>query len=137
VLSSRPSVPPTDGRGDLRRRFVEAARRAQIVTLVNRAPTEAELGDLVTAELCEAFEAEIAFVLALGDDDRPGIVGAYGLQPDDAERLPARGVLDRSIEVPQVFEGPNLLSVGARALVLAPFRAATAHGVVGVARLHD
>jgi PAS domain S-box-containing protein len=137
VLSSRPSVPPTDGRGDLRRRFVEAARRAQIVTLVNRARTEAELGDLVTAELCEAFEAEIAFVLALGDDDRPGIVGAYGLQPDDAERLPARGVLDRSIEVPQVFEGPNLLSVGARALVLAPFRAATAHGVVGVARLHD
>jgi two-component system, OmpR family, phosphate regulon sensor histidine kinase PhoR len=137
VLSSLPSVPSTDGRGELRRRFVEAARRAQIVTLVHRARTEAELGDLVTAELCEAFEAEIAFVLAPGDDRRAGVVGAYGLRPDEAERLPAQGVLDRSIEVPQHFAGPNLLTVGARALVLAPFQATTARGVVGVARLHD
>jgi two-component system, OmpR family, phosphate regulon sensor histidine kinase PhoR len=137
VLSSLPSVPSTDGRGELRRRFVEAARRAQIVTLVHRARTEAELGDLVTAELCEAFEAEIAFVLAPGDDGRAGVVGAYGLRPDEAERLPAQGVLDRSIEVPQHFAGPNLLTVGARALVLAPFQASTARGVVGVARLHD
>jgi PAS domain S-box-containing protein len=137
VLSSLHSARPTDGREELRRRFVEAARRAQIVSLVNRAPTEAELGDLVTAELCEAFEAEIAFVLALGGDGRPGVVGAYGLRPDEAERLPAQGVLDRSIDVPQVFEGPNLLWVGARALALAPFWAASARGVVGVARLHD
>ena len=57
MLSSLPSAPRTDGRGELRRRFVEAARRAQIVTLVNRARTEAELCDLVTAELCEAFAA--------------------------------------------------------------------------------
>src|SRR5829696_6953457 len=137
VLSSLPSAPQTDGRAELRRRFVEAARRAQIVTLVNRARTEAELGELVTAELCEAFEAEIAFVLAHGEDGHPGIVGAYGLRADEAERLPAHGVLDRSIELPQLFEGPDLLSVGARALVLAPFSAVTARGVVGVARLHD
>ena len=64
MSSSLRSAPPTDERDGLRRRFVEAARRAQIVTIVNRARTEAELGDLVTAELCEAFEAEIAFVLA-------------------------------------------------------------------------
>ena len=137
MLSSLPSAPQTDGRAELRRRFVEAARRAQIVTLVNRARTEAELGELVTAELSEAFEAEIAFVLAHGEDGHPGIVGAYGLRPDEAERLPAHGVLDRSIEVPQLFQGPDLLSVGARALVLAPFSAATARGVIGVARLHD
>jgi PAS domain S-box-containing protein len=137
VLSSLPSARPTNGRTELRRRFVEAARRAQIVSLVNRARTEVELGDLLAAELCEAFEAEIAFVLALGDDGRPGVVGAYGLRPDEAERLPAHGVLDRSIEIPQFFEGPNLLSVGARVLVLAPFSAATGRGVVGVARLHD
>ena len=116
---------------------MEAARRAQIVTLVNRAATEAELGELVTAELCEAFEAEIAFVLAHVEDHGPGIVGAYGLRPDEAERLPAQGVLDRSIEVPQLFQGPNLLSVGAKALVLAPFSTDTGRGVVGVARLHD
>jgi two-component system, OmpR family, phosphate regulon sensor histidine kinase PhoR len=137
VSSSLPSARRTDGRGELRRRFVEAARRAQIVTLVNRARTEAELGDLVTAELCEAFEAEIAFVLAVDDERRPGVVGAYGLRPDEAERLPAQGVLDGSSEVPQLYAGPNLLTVGARALVLAPFQAAAARGVVGVARLHD
>ena len=133
---SLPSEHSTDGRKELRRRFVEAARRAQVVTLVNRARTEAELGDLVTAELCEAFEAEIAFVLA-GNGDAPGVVGAYGLRPDEAQSLPAQGVFDRSIETPQFFSGPNLLTVGARALVLAPFRAGNARGVVGVARLHD
>jgi PAS domain S-box-containing protein len=137
VLSSQPSAPQTDGRVELRRRFVEAARRAQIVTLVNRAATEGELGELVTDELCEAFEAEIAFVLTLGDDHGPRIVGAYGLRADEAKRLPAQGVLDRSIELPQIFEGRNLLSVGANALVLAPFSLGSVRGVVGVARLHD
>src|SRR3954471_19760123 len=73
------SAPPPDDRDQLRRRFVEAARRAQIVTIVNRAQTEAELGELVTAELCEVFEAEIGFVLARSEDAAPHVVGAYGL----------------------------------------------------------
>jgi two-component system, OmpR family, phosphate regulon sensor histidine kinase PhoR len=137
VSSSLRSAPPPDGRDELLRRFVEAARRAQIVTIVNRAHTEAELGDLVTAELCEAFEAEIAFVLARGDDARPGIVGAYGLRSEEAVRLLDQGLLDPTVAVPQREEGANLLSVGARALVCAPFGARPAHGVVGVARLHD
>ena len=136
MLSSRPSAPSTDGRDQLLRRFVEAARRAQFVSLVNRARSEAELGDLLTAELCEAFEAEIAFVLASGEDGR-SLVGAYGLQLPEAARLLDRGLLDCSIEVPQRLEGQNLLSVGARALVVAPFGATTPRGVVGVARLHD
>ena len=77
VSSSLRSAPPTDSRDELLRRFVEAARRAQIVTIVNRARTEADLGALVTAELCEAFEAEIAFVLVSSDDGRPRVVGSY------------------------------------------------------------
>jgi PAS domain S-box-containing protein len=137
VSSSLPSARSTDGRGQLLRRFVEAARRAQVVTLVNRARTEVELGELITAELCEAFEAEIAFVLAYGDDGRPGIVGAYGLRPPEAARLLDQRLLDSCVERPQRLEGPNLLSVGARALVVAPFGATTPRGVVGVARLHD
>ena len=60
--SSLHSVHRVDRRDELLRRFVEAARRAQIVTIVNTAASEAELGELFTAELCEAF-AEIAFVL--------------------------------------------------------------------------
>ena len=62
--SSLHSAQRLDRRNELLRRFVEAARRAQIVTIVNLASSEAELGELFTAELCEAFEAEIAFVLA-------------------------------------------------------------------------
>src|SRR5215218_6158952 len=82
--SSSRSVPPRDGHAELLRRFVEAARRAQIVTIVNSAATEAELGELFTAELCEAFEAEIAFVLTEphGGEARK-LVGAYGLTADE------------------------------------------------------
>jgi two-component system phosphate regulon sensor histidine kinase PhoR len=137
VSSSRPSARPTDGRDELLRRFVEAARRAQILTIVNRARTEAELGDLVTAELCEAFDAEIALVLADTDEGRPGIVGAYGLQPQEAARLLDHALPDPAVETPQRETGVDLLSVGARALVYAPFGARTGRGVVGVARLHD
>lgn len=136
MLSSRPSAHSTDGRDRLFRRFVEASRRAQFVSLVNRARTEQELGDLLTAELCEAFEAEIAFVLASGKDG-PSLVGAYGLGLTDAGRLLDHGLLDCTIEVPHRLEGSNLLSVGARALVVAPFGSTTPRGVVGVARLHD
>jgi signal transduction histidine kinase len=137
VLSSLRSAPRTDGRDELLRRFVEAARRAQIVTIVNRAETEAELGDLVTAELCEVFEAEIAFVLACSDDGRPGIVGAYGLRSEEAARLLDQGLLDPTVEATQRDDGADLLSVGGRALICARFGATRARGVVGVARLHD
>ena len=73
-----------NGRDELVRRFVEAARRAQIVTIVNLARSEAELGELFTAEICEAFEAEIAFVLATRDGGAlRSVVGAYGLTLDN------------------------------------------------------
>ena len=131
------SAPSTDRRYELLRRFVEAARRAQIVTIVNRAQTEAELGELVAAELCEAFEAEIAFVLAGEDDGPAGVVGSYGLRPEDARRLLEHDLLDPALEAPQREEGLDLLSLGARALVCARFGSGALRGVVGVARLYD
>jgi PAS domain S-box-containing protein len=137
VSSSLRSARSTDDRDELLRRFVEAARRAQIITIVNRAQTETELGDLVTAELCEAFEAEIAFVLACRDDDRPDIVGSYGLRNEETARLLDQRLLDPTDDATQRHEGTNLLSVGARAVVCAPFGATATRGVVGVARLHD
>ena len=86
--SSLHSAQRLDGRDELLRRFVEAARRAQIVTIVNLARSEAELGELFTAELCEAFEAEIAFVLAARDGEAARtLVGAYGLTPDQRAEL--------------------------------------------------
>jgi two-component system phosphate regulon sensor histidine kinase PhoR len=136
VSSSLHSARPTDVHDELLRRFVEAARRAQIVTIVNRAQTEEELGDFVTAELCEAFEAEIAFVVAGWDDGSSSVVGSYGLRPAEAERLLEEDLLDRTVET-QRDEGFDVLSVGARALVRAGFDGSRVRGVVGVARFYD
>jgi PAS domain S-box-containing protein len=128
-----------DSRNELLRRFVEAARRAQIVTIVNLASSEAELGELFTAELCEAFEAEIAFVLATRDGgSAPTLVGAHGLTPDQ------RGGLLEDEQCVRVLtsEGAqlsqrDLLEIGVRELVLVPFAGKVDRGVVGVARLYE
>jgi PAS domain S-box-containing protein len=126
-------------REELLRRFVEAARRAQIVTIVNLAQSEGELGELFTAELCEAFEAEVAFVIAEGDGGKTRtLVGAYGLTPDQRADLLEDGLSARALtsEGPQQYQG-DLLGVGIRELVLAPFAGEAARGVVGVGRLYD
>jgi PAS domain S-box-containing protein len=137
VSSSLRLQHPPDAGGELRRRFVEAARRAQIVTIVNRARSESELGELVTAELCEAFEAEIAFVLAGSDDGRVHVVAAHGLRAAETARLGNDAVIGLTGDAPRLDKGANLLSLGARVLVRAPFRAQSSRGVVGVARLYD
>jgi len=137
VSSLLPSARPTDAQDELLRRFVEAARRAQIVTIVNRAQTVKELGELVTAELCEAFEAEVAIVLAGWDDGPLFVVGSYGLRSEEAERITRQDLLDPAAETPQRAEGFDLLSVGARALICAPFGGRPVRGVVGVARFYD
>src|SRR3954453_6142217 len=137
VSSSLRSARPTDARDELLRRFVEAARRAQMVTIVNRARTEAELGELVTAELCEAFEAEVAFVLAASDDAAVSVVGSYGLRLQEEERLLERGLYDPALGTPQREQGCDLLSIGAQALVCSRFDGSSVGGVVGVARFYD
>jgi PAS domain S-box-containing protein len=126
-------------REELLRRFVEAARRAQIVTIVNLAQSEGELGELFTAELCEAFEAEVAFVIAEGDGGKTRtLVGAYGLTPDQRADLLEDGLSARALtsEGRQQYQG-DLLGIGIRELVLAPFAGEAARGVVGVGRLYD
>jgi PAS domain S-box-containing protein len=135
VSSLLHSAPPTDAQAELLRRFVEAARRAQIVAIVNRAQTDDELGELVTAELCEAFEAEVAFVLVGGDDGRYAVAGSYGLRPEEAEYL--LDLPDAAVEPPRGVDGFALGSLDARALACAPFVGKTLRGVVGVARLYD
>jgi PAS domain S-box-containing protein len=133
------SVPPRDGHPELLRRFVEAARRAQIVTIVNLARSEAELGELFTAELCEAFESEIAFVLAARDGGAArSLVGAYGLTTKQRAELLEDERCARALdcEEAQLYQG-DLLGIGVRELVLAPFAGRVDRGVVGVARLYD
>ena len=133
------SVHRVDGRDELLRRFVEAARRAQIVTIVNTAASEAELGELFTAELCEAFEAEIAFVLTEphGGGFRT-LVGAYGLTTDQRADLLEDERCAHALRSEELhLHRDDPLSIGARQLVLAPFAGKADRGVVGVARLYD
>lgn len=137
--SSLQSAHRVDSRDELLRRFVEAARRAQIVTIVNTAASEAELGKLFTAELCEAFEAEIAFVLTEphGGGVR-SLVGAYGLTTDQRADLleDERCTLALTSEETHLYQD-DVLASGVRQLVLAPFAGKVDRGVVGVARLYD
>jgi PAS domain S-box-containing protein len=137
--SSLQSAHRVDRRDELLRRFVEAARRAQIVTIVNTAASEAELGELFTAELCEAFEAEIAFVLTEphGGGVRT-LVGAYGLTADQrADLLEDERCAHALTSEETHLHEDNLLANGVRQLVLAPFAGKVDRGVVGVARLYD
>jgi PAS domain S-box-containing protein len=136
VSSLLHSAPPTDAQAEVLRRFVEAARRAQIVTIVNRAQTEEELGELVTAELCEAFEAEVAFVLAESDDERY-VVGSYGLRPDEADCLLDGDVADATVKAARGDDDFASGSLDASAIACAPFVGRTLRVVVGVARLYD
>src|SRR2546430_2754020 len=78
--SSLPSPEIASSDDAMLRRFVEASRRAEIIALVNSARTEGELAEVVTAELCEAYEAEIAFLMtARADGGLPEVVGSAGL----------------------------------------------------------
>lgn len=137
--SSLHSVRRVDRRDELLRRFVEAARRAQIVTIVNTAGSEAELGELFTAELCEAFEAEIAFVLTEphGGGVRT-LVGAYGLTADQRADLLEDESCAHTLSSEEIrLHHDDPLSIGVRQFVLAPFAGKVDRGVVGVARLYE
>ena len=57
------SSPSPDEHDALLQRFVVASRRGEIVALINSARSEGDLGAVVASELCEAYEAEIGFVL--------------------------------------------------------------------------
>ncbi len=62
--SSSPSPNPMaeDEMEAMRRRFVEALRRAEIMAMVNAAGTPDELARELVEELSEAYEAELVFL---------------------------------------------------------------------------
>ncbi|MBA2507066.1 MAG: GGDEF domain-containing protein, partial [Thermoleophilaceae bacterium] len=138
------SLPSPDAAEDLEamnRRFVEASRRAEIIALVNSAKDAEGLCRSVTGELCEAFEAELAFVIVeRAGGAPPEVPGAHGLSGEDIGRLlhdrQAIGALGSP--GPCVLTGEDLFGLGARRAVLAPFASASGnHAVCGVARLYD
>jgi diguanylate cyclase (GGDEF)-like protein len=130
---------PPGGDG-LRRRFVEASRRAEIVALVNAATTEEELGLRFCEELCEVFEAEVAFVIDDGGErGSTRAVGTVGLGEVSVPGLFERPECQRVVKTGRAaaLAGDDTLGLGALGCVLAPFRAEDGRvALVGVGRLY-
>jgi hypothetical protein len=121
------------------RRLLEASRRAEIVAAVNGAGSPAELGHVVTAQLCQAFEAELGLVVAgrlsVGATE---LVGSTGLTAEQAAGLVGGGFLSYALaaKAPRLHLG-DPLGLGARTVMLAPFAAGSAdRGAVVVGCLY-
>ena len=131
----------------LHRRFVEASRRAEIVALVNEAAGEEELCEVVSREICEALEAEVACVLVVRPGGEPRLAGAVGLSTQQRAALvgpgPCAGALDRHAAA--VHEGVRttsevpveLAELGLGVLAVAPFAAQEGRALLAVGRLSE
>src|SRR3954451_15162387 len=115
------------GRDDyeaMRRRFVEASRRAEIIAMVNEAMSEGEVVEAVCAELCEAFEAEIGFVvIAEARYEMPRFLGQLGLTSQQQAKVLQDPLLAETLHGKEAwgYQGPDMFGIGARACTLAPF----------------
>lgn len=132
---------PDPGIDPLRRQFAEALRRAEIVSLVNEATGEEELGRTFAEELCEVFDAEIGFVIAGGSANVvPRLVAAVGLSRAQAMELLSNPTCMAMLRASRAvcLDDRGLPGVEACSTVLAPFRTGSGRSVlVGVARLYD
>src|SRR3954466_8674925 len=115
------------GRDDyeaMRRRFVEAPRGAEIIAMVNEANSDQEVVEAVSAELCEAFEAEIGFVvIAEARYELPRFLGQLGLSTQQQAKVLTDPLLVETLQGREAwsYQGPDLFGIGARACTLAPF----------------
>jgi len=130
------SSPSPDDHDALLERFVVTSRRGEIVALINSARSEGELGAVVATELCEAFEAEIAFVLVVRVGSPPELVGSVGPTGDDPAALLAEPVCERTLAgtLAVAQSGADLLGLGIVDLALAPGTAGGARLLIGVGR---
>jgi hypothetical protein len=105
------------------RRLLEASRRAEIVAAVNAAGSPADLGQVVTEQLCQAFEAELGLVVAGRPSvGSPELVGSTGLTAEQAAGLLGGGFVYHALtaRAPRLHLG-DPLGLGARTVMVAPF----------------
>jgi putative nucleotidyltransferase with HDIG domain len=125
----------------MRRRFVEASRRAEIIAMLNEATSEEEVVEAVCAELCEAFEAEIGFVvIAEARYEMPRFLGQLGLTQQQQAKVLADPLMVEALQggEPWAYAAPDLFGIGARTAALAPFHAEKGERVVvGAIRLYE
>ena len=139
--SASPDPAGAEDRPDVVRRFVEASRRAEIIALVNSAGSDREVARATVDELCEALEAELAFlVVTRPDRGERETIGHIGLTPVQADAVGADALTRAAFGTarPRAHGGDDLLGLGTRRLALSPW---TAEGgrqvVIGVGRLYD
>jgi DNA-binding transcriptional ArsR family regulator len=134
------SLPSPDDHDALLQRFVAASRRGEIVALINSARSESELAAVVAAELCEAYDAEIGFVLLIrADSATPELIGRVGLSGDIAAAIFEQPVCSRALSgtVALTERGTDLLELGIRNVAVAPGTAGGSRLLVGVGRLYE
>jgi DNA-binding transcriptional ArsR family regulator len=134
------SLPSPDDHETLLQRFVAASRRGEIVALINSARSESELGSIVAGELCEAYDAEIGFVLVLRADSAvPELIGRVGVSRDAADTIFAQPECGQALAGATALteRGDDLLELGIRDVALAPATAGGSRVVVGVGRLYE
>jgi putative nucleotidyltransferase with HDIG domain len=88
----------------MRRRFVEALRRAEMVSLLSEAQSESELGRALAEELCEVYDAEAAFVLAVTADGARRLIAELGGEPSGPST--ASPLLDPALAGERAVDGP-------------------------------
>src|SRR3954453_8286125 len=132
------------GRDDyeaMRRRFVAASRRAEIIAMVNEASSQEEVVEAVCAELCEAFEAEGGFVvIAEARYEMPRFLGCLGLTSQQQAKVLVDPLLVETLEGREAWgpTAPDLFGIGAKGAALAPFLAEKGERiVVGAIRLYE
>jgi DNA-binding transcriptional ArsR family regulator len=133
------SSPSPDEHEALLQRFVIASRRGEIVALINSARTEPDLGSVVASELCEAYEAEIGFVLvARAGSAAAEMIGHVGLTGDDPVTILSEPLCAQVLAGPGALteHGTDLLGLGIRDVALAPGTAGSSRVLVGVGRLY-
>jgi len=129
-----------DAQAELRARFIEATRRAEIIALVNAAAEPAALGRAAAEELCEVHDAEVAFIVDCGEHrDQREVIGAVG-----ASAAAIAGALDDEW-ADRALDSERAEQEGGEDAFVAGTRAALLHGhvtetgravVVGVARTY-
>jgi putative nucleotidyltransferase with HDIG domain len=104
----------------MRRRFVEALRRAEIMAMVNSASTPDDLARELVEELSEAYEAELVFLVEPGATESDWrILAALGTAPDPGALARWGAVLEALVsDRAVVASGQDLLDRGGRSALL-------------------
>ena len=140
--SSSPSPDPTaeEEMEAMRRRFVEALRRAEIMAMVNASSTPDDLARELVEELSEAYEAELVFLAeAAPTESEWRILAALGASPDPNSLAHWGAVLEALVsERAVVASGNDILDRGGRSALLCAEEPLPGRGLVaGVVRRYS